>query len=128
MNSISPLSISSYNNSRYITNKNMKNNIGFRAVTSAQNIKPELSAMVEKLAGYKDAEGKQLIHSEAIRGLLDIKNRYTIGENFLEKVEAVLSNPEEVYIITQSKNRGWALLKAMLEPLDSTVKANPKLF
>ena len=48
--------------------------------------------------------------------------------NAKAKIRAVLRNPEEVASISNWKSREAGIWRAIQDPLDSTVKANPTIF
>ena len=49
-------------------------------------------------------------------------------KNFEAKIMAVLSNPEELKYISEARDRAFAVYRAIQDPLESTLKANPKLY
>ena len=48
--------------------------------------------------------------------------------NYEAKIEAVLNNPKELAIIAEYKHRVSGIVRAIQEPLESTIEENPKLF
>jgi len=107
------------------TVKSAKNSIENIKLNNA-NISPEFKTKLVKLKG---PDGKPLLSKSEIDIL--IKNNQTNGKpvaNFEAKVEAVLRNPEEVAQIVGSRYRATAIWKAIIDPLNSTVKANPELY
>ena len=49
-------------------------------------------------------------------------------KNFEAKIMAVLSNPEELKYISEARDRAFAVYRAIQDPLESTLKANPNLY
>ena len=95
----------------------------FGAKNNIQNFK-------QKLINYNDVNGKQLLNSPEIDMLVKSKigfNNKPI-KNFYRKVLAILNNPEEIKEISMHKEKGFSVWAAVQEPLNSTIKANPKLF
>ena len=101
-------------------------------------VKPKATATAQKTGGatttpdfateltnYKDANGKQfLTKSEAESLMKECKNI----PNYKAKLKAVLSNPEEIAIISRWKSRAAGVWRAIQDPLSSTEQANPELF
>ena len=48
--------------------------------------------------------------------------------NYEARIEAVLNNPKELAIIAEYKHRVSGIVRAIQEPLESTIEKNPKLF
>ena len=86
----------------------------------------------ETLTSYLDSNGKQILSNEEIVDL--IKNCQKSGisgepiENYKEKIIAVLNNPEEVKSLSKWECRPAGVWRAIQDPLNSTVEANPGLF
>ena len=102
-----------------------------QAKTGATSPSTEISdaQFAIKLAQYKDANGRQILSPDDITYLLRNKTGYYGPiKNFQAKVEAVLSNPEEVANIIRYNDRSSGVWETIQTPLKSTVNANPELF
>ncbi|MCQ2958525.1 MAG: hypothetical protein MJ180_06480, partial [Candidatus Gastranaerophilales bacterium] len=82
--------------------------------------------IVETLANAKASNGKPLFSLDEIDDAI-LNCRKTI-EKSPEIITAILSNSEEVKIISEWNNKAAGLWKATNDPLASTLKANPKAF
>ena len=82
--------------------------------------------MVKMLSETKDKDGKPLFDAANIKDIL-FNCKKTI-ERQPDLIKAVLSNPQEIDFISSVKNRGAGLVRAVLEPLPSTIKQNPQIF
>lgn len=82
--------------------------------------------IVEKLATYKGSDGKPLFKPSEIDDIF--RNCSKTIKDSPEKMFAILDNPEEIASIMSWKNRGAGLWRAIGEPFQSTIDANPALF
>ena len=97
-------------------------------IESMENIAtPDVGA---RLAEFKNSNGEQILSPDAIHQLLN--NREGIDgkpiENFQAKIEAVLSNPEEIKNLSMYKSKANGVWRAIQDPLASTVETNLLLF
>lgn len=82
--------------------------------------------MVERLGTYKTPDGKPLFTQSEIDDVL--RNCTGTIEHHPDRIYAILDNPEEISSIVRYKNRGAGLWRAIGDPFDSTIKANPAAF
>lgn len=84
---------------------------------------PEVS---QRLAEYKTPDGKPLFTKEEFNQVL-VNCKNTIESN-PEKLFAILNNPKEIADIVKCKNKAAGLWRAVNEPFNSTIEANPEVF
>ena len=103
---------------------------------------PELTKTIDANAALSEfdqvractnLDGRAFISDIEISNLLENcqKGFITDGKpipKYLEKIVAVMNNPEEVASISGWKSRSAGIWRAIQDPLESTVKMNPGLF
>ena len=90
-----------------------------------RQIMKEHPEMVEKLIAVKDKDGKQFFDALEIVSIM-----YNCGPTIKhnpERIEAIISNPEELEIISTWNSRGAGVWRASTDPLRSTVKIEEKI-
>ena len=111
--------------------KILKSEIGKAPKVAPNNTQVEF---VTKISEIKDVSGKPIITKlEALElyGQCKTSGDAFTGKpipNFEARIEAVLNNPEEVASIISSKNKVWSIYRAIQDPYESTIKANPAVF
>ena len=90
--------------------------------------------LIDKLKSARGRFGMKLFSKKDIEDLIEgcKKGYYHLGptptKNFKEKAIAVLNNPEEVRNIARWKSRTMGLVRAVIDPLNSTIAIDPKAF
>ncbi len=82
--------------------------------------------VVTRLAEYKTPNGESLFKPIEINDIL-FNCKKTIESN-PDKLFAILNNPEEIASIMGYKNRAVGLWRAVDDPFQSTIEANPEVF
>lgn len=95
-------------------------------VDVVQDMMQKHSDIVDKLMTYTTPDGKALFDAKDISHIL--YNCKSTIENAPEQIFAILNNAEEVAYIMKYKNRAAGLWRAIGEPLNSTLDANPAAF
>jgi len=80
--------------------------------------------LLKILTDTKDKEGKSLFDTSEIDAIL-LNCRDT---NNSDEIIAILSNPEEIDIISSRENKVGGLWRAVDAPLQSTIDKNPEAF
>ena len=93
---------------------------------TAKEVANQYPEVTQNLAEYKTPDGKPLFTKEEINSVL-VNCKKTIESN-PEKLFAILNNPQEVASIIKYKNRAAGLWRAINEPFNSTIEANPEVF
>ncbi len=91
--------------------------------------RPFKQETLDKLLALKGKQGKALLTE---RDMEDLTINYISGgkpiPHYEERIIAVISNPEEINEILKYDNPAYGIWRAILDPLNSTIKANPGLF
>lgn len=114
-----------------------ENGANVEAEENVENVNPKRTAaiaemkgkyphMVQILTETKNSNGNPLFSSKEVEDFLF--NGQELMRDYPDRIMAVLSNPEEIDMISSWANKGAGLWRAVQDPLDSTVKKNPKAF
>lgn len=108
---------------KQITKAAQKSEYDANVVTDMMQKYPDI---VDKLTTYKAPDGTQLLNAQDISDIL-YNCKSTIETN-PDRMFAVLNNPKEVADIAGYNSRGGGVWRAIGDPLQSTIDANPALF
>lgn len=93
------------------------------------SIVQEEPKLVDEMLSLKNNRGQNLFNECDIKKILEFcKDEWVPVKNYKEKITAILNNPEEVKIISASKDKAYAMIRALEEPLADTKNINPDIW